>query len=146
CHFIIHQHCQLNVPPMCTIPYSTVSKILGEDRPKPPIENCNKRGTTSSSIGFSTFDPLPGFPLEKQQRISLPKFNDFEYVGRLGSGGYAQVYCVQHILSKQYFAIKVADGTNEQARQQLEIEKQILFRYSDGNPYMIKAYCAFHQG
>ncbi|CAF4907768.1 unnamed protein product, partial [Rotaria magnacalcarata] len=40
----------------------------------------------------------------------------------------------------------VADGTNEQARQQLEVEKQILFRYSDGNPYMIKAYCAFHQG
>ena len=76
----------------------------------------------------------------------LPKFDDFACIGRLGAGAFAQVYCVQHILSKQYFAIKIADGTNEQAWQQLEVEKQILFRYSRGNPYLIQAYCTFHQG
>ncbi|CAF1652078.1 unnamed protein product [Rotaria magnacalcarata] len=120
--------------------------ILIKDQSPLSIPSKPTQLSTTSSTNFSTFDPLPGFTLENQRRISLPKFSDFEYVGRLGSGGYAQVYCVQHILSKQYFAIKVADGTNEQARQQLEVEKQILFRYSYGNSYMVKAYCAFHQG
>ncbi|CAF4899075.1 unnamed protein product, partial [Rotaria socialis] len=120
--------------------------ILTKDRSPLSIPSKPTQLSTTSSTNFPTFDPLPGFPLENQRRISLPKFSDFEYVGRLGSGGYAQVYCVQHILSKQYFAIKVVDGKKAEARQQLEIEKQILFRYSYGNSYMVKAYCAFHQG
>ncbi|CAF4663270.1 unnamed protein product [Rotaria socialis] len=81
--------------------------ILTKDRSPLSIPSKPTQLSTTSSTNFPTFDPLPGFPLENQRRISLPKFSDFEYVGRLGSGGYAQVYCVQHILSKQYFAIKL---------------------------------------
>ncbi|CAM4832558.1 unnamed protein product [Rotaria magnacalcarata] len=153
CHFLIHHYCESNVPESCrksNDPPPSISSIeppiLIKDQSPLSIPSKPTQLSTTSSTNFSTFDPLPGFTLENQRRISLPKFSDFEYVGRLGSGGYAQVYCVQHILSKQYFAIKVADGTNEQARQQLEVEKQILFRYSYGNSYMVKAYCAFHQG
>ncbi len=40
---------------------------------------------------------------------------------------------------------EVANGINEQAGQQLDVERQILFRYSQRNSYMIKAYCTFHQ-
>lgn len=100
----------------------------------------------ASSFSFSWLGPLPESDLFEEELEFLPKYEDFEYVGRLGDGAFAQVYCVQHIASKKYFAIKVADGKNEQARQQLEVERQILFRYSQGNPYMIKAYSTFHHG
>ena len=76
----------------------------------------------------------------------LPKFSDFEFIGRLGDGACAKVYCVQHKASKQYLAIKVANGVDDEAKQQLEVERQILFRYAHQNRYMVKAYCAFHQG
>lgn len=102
--------------------------------------------STFISYDSSWFNLLPALKIENLQGVSLPKFKDFAYIGHLGGGDFAQVYCVQHILSKKYFAVKVADGKNEQARQQLEVEKQILFRYSEGNPYMVKVYCAFHQG
>lgn len=108
---------------------------------KPPDE-----GSQTSSFDLSWIEPLPEFSLQNQTSISLPKFSDFEWIGRLGNGASAQVYCVRHSLSGKYFAIKIADGRNEQVRQQIEVEKQILFRHSHGNPYMIKPYCAFHQG
>ncbi|CAF0966779.1 unnamed protein product [Rotaria sordida] len=153
CHFIIHEHCQPNIPLMCTISYNSLSQIISAKKqpivshpPNPSPPQDDDPHSKSSSFDLSWLDSLPEFSIENLQRISLPKFHDFKYIGRLGDGAFAQVYCVQHILSKQYFAIKVADGTNEQARQQLEVEKYILFRYSHGNPYMIKAYCAFHQG
>ncbi|CAF2673748.1 unnamed protein product [Rotaria sp. Silwood2] len=155
CYFIIHEHCQSNIPLMCTISYDALAKMIVEKKKQihinvgihdPNHKKDNDQYSKSSSFDLSWLDSLPEFPIKNPQRISLPNFNDFKYIGRLGDGAFAQVYCVQHILSKQYFAIKVADGANEQARQQLEVEKQILFRYSDGNPYMIKAYCAFHQG
>ncbi|CAF3605758.1 unnamed protein product [Rotaria sp. Silwood1] len=155
CHFIIHEHCQSSIPPMCTISYDTLAKIISEKKYHKPINMPRhdqnvapgiSKYSKSSSFDLSWLDSLPKLSIENQQTISLPKFIDFKYVGRLGDGAFAQVYCVQHILSKQYFAIKVADGKNEQARQQLEVEKQILFRHSSGNPYMVKAYCAFHQG
>jgi hypothetical protein len=105
------------------------------------IENKNDDCSISSSLILIWPDPLP-----KQDSVLIPKFSDFEYIGRLGDGASGQVYCAQHIQSKEYVAVKVIDGLNEQARHQLEVEKQILYRYSDGNPYMIKAYCTFHQG
>ncbi|CAF0757889.1 unnamed protein product [Adineta steineri] len=154
CHFIIHEHCQPNVPPMCTIPYNSMAEAMADARDlihrgvrihysNQEIEVNHSR---SSSFDISWLDPLPEFDFEKHNTIFLPKIADFEYIGRVGDGAFAQVYCVQHISSKQYLAVKVADGKNDQARQQLEVEKQILFRYSRGNPYMIKAYCTFHQG
>jgi hypothetical protein len=139
---------------MCTISYDSIGEIItSEDifeimtrrhKPKPEIES--DQFSKSSSADLSWLGPLPECHLAQTGRISLPTFEDFEYIGRLGDGAFAQVYCVEHIPSKQYVAIKVADGTNGQARQQLEVERQILFRYSQGNPYMIKAYCTFHQG
>jgi hypothetical protein len=139
---------------MCTISYNSIAEIISSEdifgimtrnhKPTPEIEI--DKCSNSSSSDLSWLGPLPEFDLEKCGLISLPTSKDFEYIGRLGDGASAQVYCVEHIPSKQYVAIKVADGTNEQARQQLEVERQILFRYSHGNPYMIKAYCTFHQG
>jgi hypothetical protein len=157
CHFIIHEHCQSNIPPMCTISYDSISQALSDRSfttdALPAVrfhssarEPSSDKDSKSSSLDLSWLDPLPKFDSEKRGSISLATFKDFEYIGRLGEGVFAQVYCVQHIPSKQYVAIKVADGKNEHARQQLEVERQILFRYSHGNPFMIKAYCAFHQG
>ncbi|UJR30042.1 hypothetical protein I4U23_017587 [Adineta vaga] len=151
CYFIIHEHCQANVPPMCAIPYDVMARAIPATnlgvrihKPKPIIDP--DRFSRSSSFGLSWLDALPKFDLKRSESIPLPKLEDFQYIGRVGDGAFAQVYCVQHILSKQYVAIKVADGKNEQAKQQLEVERQILFRYSQGNPYMIKAYCTFHKG
>jgi hypothetical protein len=138
---------------MCTIPYNEIGEIIHTRLPllttrfhNSKTENESDKESRSSSFDLSWLGPLPEHDLEKTELISLPTYNDFKYIGRLGDGAFAQVYCVQHIPSHQYVAIKVADGTNEQARQQLEVERQILFRYSHENPYMIKAFCTFHQG
>lgn len=154
CSLIIHEDCQSNVPDMCSIPYNSIGPIISDENicrivtrmhlPKPIHVNDND--SISSSTDLSWLGPLPESKLWQNGSIALPRFQDFEYVGCLGDGAFAQVYCVQHLPSKQYVAIKVADGNNEQARQQLEVERQILFRHSQGNPYMIKAYCTFHQG
>jgi hypothetical protein len=139
---------------MCTISYGSIGPIISDDDliqnitrrhgSKPIIEH--DTDSKSSSFDLSWLGPLPDSNSGRTNLISLPKFNDFEYIGRVGDGAFAQVYCVQHIPSEKYVAIKVTDGKNEQARQQLEVERQILFRYSQGSPYMIKAYCTFHQG
>ncbi|CAF1013957.1 unnamed protein product [Rotaria sordida] len=153
CSAIIHERCQSKISPICSIsndsPTETIlkySNIVGARFHGAKIKKEKNRHSESSSFDLSWLDPLPELPIENSQGISLPKFHDFKYIGRLGNGACAQVYCIQHILSEQYFAIKVADGTDIEARQQLEVEKYILFRYSHGNPYMIKVYCAFHQG
>ena len=134
---------------MCTISYKSVAKALvkglfqinDSDSIASTTGDDNDSDSDTSSIGFTRLDPLP-----KGKLTLLPKFSDFECIGRLGSGGSADVYCVQHIPSKEYAAIKVIDGTLNESRQQFEVERQILFRYSDENPYMIKPYCSFHQG
>ena len=138
---------------MCTISYNEIGEIINKRLPQltaiihsSKTNNESDKESKSSSFDLSWLGPLPEDDLKKDESISLPTYNDFKYIGRLGDGAFAQVYCVQHIPSNQYVAIKVADGTNEQARQQLEVERQILFRYSHENPYMIKAYCTFHQG
>ena len=140
---------------MCTFEYAGVAKAIEDPmirlnveipvRFHPRVEKPEQHSKSSMS------DPtwLGAFPQLKSgkgQSTSLPKFTDFEYVGRLADGLAAQVYCVRHIPSKEYVAIKVAEGSDEEARHQLEVERQILFRYSDANPYMIKAYCSFHHG
>jgi len=134
---------------MCTISYKSVSKALVKGlfqiNESDSIVSMNGEENDSdsdtSSIALSSLGPLP-----KEKLTLLPKFSDFDCIGRLGTGGSADVYCVQHIPSKEYFAIKVVDGTLNEARRQFEVEKQILFRYSDENPYMIKPYCSFHHG
>ncbi|CAF3880581.1 unnamed protein product [Rotaria sp. Silwood1] len=153
CSITIHERCQSNVSQMCKIsddsPPATPSafpNIVGARFHVEKIKKENNQISQSSSFDLSWLDPLPKLPIYNQQTISLPKFSDFEFIGRLGDGASGQVYCVQHTLSKKYLAIKVADGKNGQARQQLEVEKYVLFRHSSGNPYMVKAYCAFHQG
>lgn len=132
---------------MCTISYKSLSDVLSTGMPtyKRSIKRVDKP-SISSSFDLSWLDPLPELPSQNQQLKSLPTFHDFQYCGRLGDGVYAKVYCARHISSKKYVAIKVADGRDKQARQQLEVEKEILFRYGDANPYIVKAYCAFHQG
>ena len=157
CQLIIHENCQGNVPPMCGIPYYSLMKVFEEDvvvsiasgpvRFHQRLHSGPGNGSKSSSFDFSWLEP----PLELDNANGcasdlLPTLADFEYIGRLGDGAFAKVYCVRHIASKQYLAVKVADGSDEQARQQLEVEKQILFRYGYTNPYMIKAYCTFHHG
>jgi serine/threonine protein kinase len=138
---------------MCTISYISVAEAISDDipnigirfhGPKKTIEKDNI--SRSSSFALSWLNPLPELVLDNGGSIPFPTFEDFEYIGRVGDGASAQVYCVQHIPSGQYVAIKVADGANDEARQQLEVEKQILFRYSHGNPYMVKPYCTFHCG
>ncbi len=139
---------------MCTISYGSIGPIISDDDliqnitrkhgSKPLIEP--DTDSKSSSFDLSWLGPFPESDEGRNRSIPLPTYEDFEYIGRLGDGASAKVYCVEHIPSKQYVAIKVADGTNEQARQQLEVERQILFRHSHGNPYMIQAYCAFHRG
>ncbi|CAF1130746.1 unnamed protein product [Adineta ricciae] len=155
CHFIIHEHCKSNVPLMCTLAYDSIAEAIPNTTPPshigvrfhPPKATINLREQSrSSSFDFSWLESLSELNVTTNKAVPLPKFSDFAYVGRVGDGAFAQVYCVQHIASKQHMAIKVADGSNEQARQQLEVERQILFRYSQGNPYMIRAHCTFHQG
>ncbi|CAF1194932.1 unnamed protein product [Adineta steineri] len=154
CHFIIHKHCEQHVPSMCAIPYmligkranteSSRSEITSTISNEPEISNIIsslRRYSTTSSISFPPLNLLLN-----ENVISLPKFSDFKCIGCLGSGRFASVYCVQHIPSEKYLAIKVIDGLVESARQQFEVERQILYRFSDRNPYMIKAYCSFHQG
>ena len=152
CEFIIHKYCQANVPPMCGLSYGSVKKgglQINEPKPDPfvpefkthSLEQQNNYYDDTVSVDIRWLDPLPYGGL-----ISLPKFSDFECIGRLGQGRYGNVFCVQHIVLQEYFAIKVVDGLIEEARQQFESERQILYRYSCGNPYMIKAYCTFHQG
>lgn len=99
--------------------------------------NCSN----TSSIDVRWLEPLPQGDL-----TDLPKFSDFECIGRLGTGQYSSVYCARHNQSDKYVAIKVINGSIECARDQFEVERQILFRYSQQNPYMIKGYCSFHQG
>ena len=138
---------------MCTISYDKIGEIISGDdlfnmlaiNHRSKAEYIVDRHSKSSSFDLSWLDSLPDGDLIQNGRITFPTFEDFEYIGRLGNGAFAQVYCVEHIQSKKYVAIKVADGKNDQARQQLEIERQILFRYSKQNPYMIKAYCTFHR-
>ena len=139
---------------MCTMSYSSMLEIVSSEnifgimtRNHLSKENIKiKEHSISSSSSFKWLGPLPESDLSEIELTYLPKYEDFECIGHLGDGAFAQVYCVQHIISKKYFAIKIADGKNDQARQQLEVERQILFRYSHGNPYMIKAYSAFHHG
>lgn len=142
---------------MCTIPYNSLAKVFEEElihpvtsgpvRFHPAIRNGTGRCSKSSSFDFSWLEPALELDTSKGSLADLlPTLADFEYIGRLGDGAFAKVYCVRHIASKQYVAIKVADGSDDQARQQLEVEKQILFRYGCTNPYMIKAYCTFHHG
>jgi hypothetical protein len=134
---------------MCGISYNSVAnafdkglfQITENDVSLNMTEEENDNFSDSSSMNLTWLDPLP-----KEELIFLPNFSDFECIGRLGSGCYAKVYCVQHLPSKEYVAIKVIDGTVEEARQQFEVERQILLRYSHENPYMIKPYCSFHQG
>ena len=49
---------------------------------------------------LSWLGPLPEYDIGKTKSISLPTFEDFEYIGRLGDGAFAQVYCVERIPSK----------------------------------------------
>jgi hypothetical protein len=134
---------------MCGISYKSVANALDKglfritenDSNSNPTEEVNDSYSDTSSMDLTWLEPLP-----KEKLSLLPKFSDFQCIGRFGSGRYANVYCVQHIPSKEYVAIKVIDGTIEEARQQFEIERQILFRYSQECPYMIKPYCSFHQG
>jgi hypothetical protein len=162
CNFIVHKKCEINVPPMCTSSYDSIGNALTsgiiqigvynslfntmeEDNEHDSYLNLsedeNANYSNCSSMDFTWLDSLPKTDLK-----FLPKFSDFECIGRLGSGRYGNVYCVQHIPSKEYFAIKVIDGTIEEAKQQFEVERQILFRFSQKNHYMIKGYCSFHQG
>ncbi|UJR16432.1 hypothetical protein I4U23_003334 [Adineta vaga] len=88
----------------------------------------------------------PPTPPESPTISLLPKFLDFKCIGRIGSGCYGKVYCVQHRPSQEYLAMKVVDGSIDDARTQLEIERKILFDYSHRNPYMINGYFSFHCG
>jgi hypothetical protein len=137
---------------MCQIKYHSVAKALTSGDLKIdkssvcsdiPISKTNslENSSDTTSLGSMWFNSLP-----KGDLNSLPKFSDFKFIGRLGQGRYANVYCVQHIPSKEYVAIKVIDGLIQEARHQFEVERRILFEYSHGNPYMIKGYCSFHQG
>lgn len=149
CSFIIHEQCEIGIPPMCGISYKVVAKaiekglyqITASSPPVNPTEQESECYSDTSSINFEWLSPLP-----KADLGLLPKLSDFEFVGRLGNGHYANVYCVQHIPSKECVAIKIINGIVEEARQQIEVEKQILFRYSQKNPYMVKPYCSFHHG
>jgi serine/threonine protein kinase len=136
---------------MCTIPLDTLADIFEREMPHPmdwgPVRLHAATKNSTCSFDLSHLPPLPSVcAVPGHAPFVPPSTNDFVYVGRLGSGAFAQVYCVRHVPSEQYVAIKVADGTNEQARLQLDIERQILFRHSEKNPYIIKAYCTFHQG
>ena len=107
------------------------------------VQPPDSRSSTSSG-NRSWLEPSLTCP--QTDRRLLPSFADFRLEGRIGDGMYAKVYCAQHIPSRQYVAIKVANGLDPEARQQLEVEREILFRYADENPYMVKAYCSFHHG
>jgi serine/threonine protein kinase len=137
---------------MCQIKYKKVAKILktGDieiNKPKScPVIPTAEAGTIkddsdTSSVILTWLNSLPNEGL-----IPPPKFSDFEYIGCLGQGRYSSVYSVRHIPTDEYVAIKVIDGLIDQARHQFEVERQILYRYGDENPYMVKAYCSFHQG
>jgi hypothetical protein len=116
---------------------SSLDSIGTNTTDEPSTSNCSN----SSSIDVRWLDPLLQGDL-----TDLPKFSDFECIGRLGRGQYSKVYCARHIPSTKYVAIKVIDGSIESARDQFEVERQLLFRYGQQNPFIIKAYCSFHQG
>lgn len=131
CKFFVHERCQTSVPPSC--------EKFDQPEPAPPLNPID-----SARPSFKL--PKSLRPLSSEGLKDLPKFSDFEYIGHLGDGGYSHVYCVRHILSMEYMAIKVVDGKNPEARDHFEMERQILFRYSEYSPFMIKGYCSFHQG
>lgn len=149
---------------MCTVHYKSLADALANEavdlgaiglvrmhsRTEADIESVisppDDHHSQSPSVDFTWLEPPLTQILTCPQTgtFLLPKFSDFQFIGRLGDGACAKVYCAQHIPSKKYVAIKVANGANEEARHQLEVERQILFRYGDRNRYMVKAYCTFH--
>ena len=148
CKFIVHADCQTSVPPLCGVSYEVLAKareepvlIMPTTEKEDDSDDEHDRSTTLSLIPSNVLGPLSTKGL-----IYLPKLSDFEYIGHFGDGGCSHVYCVQHIQSKEYVAIKVVDGTDQLAQNQFEMERQILFHYSGDNPFMIKGYCSFHQG
>jgi hypothetical protein len=156
----------MSVPPMCGISYEVRAQVLqeklstastlkaaseGNDSDSDSsLINSTQHNTTINGIGSYSITPSMNLtwldPLSNVGLDYLPKFSDFECIGLLGEGCFSKVYCVKHIPSEKYVAIKFIDGKNESARQQFDMERQILFRFSQQNPYMIKAYCSFHQG
>ncbi len=132
---------------MCTMQYKAVAKALCKG-----LLQINESTDSVSSVtgdiseNYSDTSSVISMCLPNEDLSLLPKFSDFQCIGRLGNGAYANVYCVQHLPSKEYLAIKMIDGKISEARQQFEVERQILFRFGAENPYMIKGYCSFHQG
>lgn len=76
----------------------------------------------------------------------LPKYSDFECIGRLGQGAFSTVYIAKHIPTNELVTLKVINGTDAEAREQIKREKDFLFKFSHDNPYIIKAFCTFHHG
>ena len=137
CKFFVHEKCLGSIPSFCGKSYRANDNPPEPRRPLSPVD--------SVRISILTLS-IPLSPLPSDGLQYLPKFSDFEYIGHLGDGGYSHVYCVRHIPSMEYMAIKVVDGTNQSAAEQFEMERQILFRFSQDSPFMIKGYCSFHQG
>lgn len=141
---------------MCGIPYNSLALVF-EDEPVKlpsigpirihPNQKSSDSQSTASSHDLSWLDPLKpnGSPSARANYV-LPKLSDFKYYLQLGDGYFTKVYCVQHIPSKEYVAIKIASGTDPEAKLQMDIEKYVLFKYSHLNPFMIKPYCSFNHG
>ncbi|CAF1143443.1 unnamed protein product, partial [Didymodactylos carnosus] len=141
CGFTIHHHCQSLLPSMCGFPYKSFAHVIGLILPaqQPNLHSLNRH--ISSSFDRSWLEPLPVIP----HGIITPKLEDFKLSEKLGDGPHAKVFRVEHVQSKKILAIKVVDGKNAEGRNQIEVEKVILFRYANDNPYIVKAYCTFHK-
>ena len=159
CSMVIHSHCQSCVPPMCGVPYKPLADVwrsidrkssledFGPIRINPRKNNHLQSNSRSSSYDLSWLEPIPiEMDVPKATNVSLPKFSDFHCWGLLGGGYYANVFLAEHKPSKQLIAIKIVDSSSREAQMQIEVEKQVLFRYSHKNPYMVNGYCSFVHG
>ncbi|TNV82651.1 hypothetical protein FGO68_gene16926 [Halteria grandinella] len=70
---------------------------------------------------------------------SLPKFNGFKSIERLGKGAYGITFLVQHMETEEKFAIKMVDdySDNKQAKEEVE------FLQRTDHPYIIKYFGHF---
>ena len=149
CNFVIHEKCLGFVPSLCGTKYSILDKqirngIFKEVFSRTSTSDGESRysSTSASSTMSSISSTIGDQPIEV-----IPKHSDFECIGRLGRGAFSTVYVAKHIPTNELVTIKVVNGiADAEAREQIQREKDFLFKFSHDNPYIIKAYCTFHHG
>ncbi len=68
-----------------------------------------------------------------ENTINNLKKYDFEYLSKLGSGGFGTVFKVKHTISDQYFAIKKLNSNRKENPENILREIQTIARFNNDN-------------